>query len=182
MDFMKEITVMVITLRYDGEPCVGKVQWFLWYSKPRAQRPTCCNPLEPNIAYCMSVRRNTLWVIIPDSCHTLAPPLRCEVSGQPSNATWLQPISRRSSPDGRTSCSQELVLKKSWCPSLWGLLLILLWQTENVELRMGRARCPFRVVNDFGATVEWYSGNATLPNKFMCLGNWTRPLPLKNGD
>ena len=43
---------------------------------------------------------------------------------------------------------------KRLCPSLFGLLFILLWQTENVELRMGRECCPFLTVDGFGTTVE----------------------------
>ena len=50
---------------------------------------------------------------------------------------------------------------KHWCPSFCVLLFILLWQTENVELRLGRPRSLFRMVDGFGATVERYSGNAT---------------------
>jgi len=107
MDFMTEITVMLRTLRFDREPCVGKMQWS---GKPAGQRPTSCNTLGSNIAYCMSGRRNALWFLIPESCNTLATPLRCAVSGQPSDETWLQPNSRRSNPDGPNSCSQKLAV------------------------------------------------------------------------
>jgi hypothetical protein len=54
----------------------GQYAVFLWYSNPAAERPTCCNPLESNIAYCMSGRRNALWFLIPGSRSTLIPPLR----------------------------------------------------------------------------------------------------------